>query len=61
MSILYSDCDLIDGSNYDGIKYDDCEDCYRYDTCKPYHDREVKERKLIYRILKWIKKARTKK
>lgn len=38
----YNDCcDLLDGSNYEGIKYDNCSECYRYEICSKAFKREI--------------------
>ena len=38
--IFKTDCDYINGENYDHIQYDCCIQCYRYETCKAAFEKE---------------------
>ena len=38
----YSDCDYLTGKNADGIRYDYCGDCYRYEICKDALEEKVR-------------------
>ena len=34
-------CDLLDGCNYEGIKYYNCSECYRYEICAEAFKQEL--------------------
>lgn len=50
MEQVHSDCDLLTGKNCDGIKYDSCSECYRYDTCSQGFEKDLQRHKERYNI-----------
>ncbi len=34
METCFRDCDYLTGENYDGIYYESCVECYRFDICE---------------------------
>lgn len=41
--VFSTDCDLVTGKSGDE-PYNDCGDCYRYDICKKYYEKESEEK-----------------
>ena len=41
MEQFHCDCDYLTGDDVDGIRYDYCYECYRYDICKKSYEEAV--------------------